>query len=598
MKKKFGFIFQNNSQNAQDFVGRDRIAVSTSYTRSYGFVPDYGRGVEIWDVDGQKYLDLAAGIAVLSTGYSHPHVISEVKDQIDNLVHIGGTDFFPTNQIKLAEKLQEIIPIHNTERPADKRVHIVNSGSEANETALKLARYRRSGREGRSIVLAFYGAFHGRTYGSLSLTASKAIQRSNFSHIPGGVIHLPYPSKFVYDNAPGDLQQSIEFDTVAFIKKYIFKKVSPDQIAAVFVEPIQGEGGYVVPVDHFLPDLREFCNQYGILLVVDEIQSGIGRTGKWIATEHWDVKPDIVTLAKGLGSGFQIGAVVASQQVMNWLPGTHASTYSGHSVSCRAALATLDVIEEERLMENVNTVSAFAIDELKQLQQEFPDIIHRIDGKGLMIGIEFAEPDGNPLPRFRDRVVENCFLKHVLTLGAGKSTLRLAPPLIITIEQMREGLTVLREAIVSALNEPDHIEQSSMIGPDVLIVEDEALIRRSVAATIEKVLPQVNILEAENFDRAKALLETTSNLLLIILDNSLTDDKTDSKGIELLPYIEPHVNQNDTVVIAFTSTMEIADFRQFVLHGVLTDIIEKGSPDNYRQLQQAIETSLKKTLIV
>jgi len=438
MLRQHGVTFHENSEKSQEFVGRDLKSLSSSYTRSYGFVPERGVGVELFDVDGEKYLDLAGGIAVMSTGYSHPTIVKVIQEQVAKYVHIGGTDFFPTAQIELAEMLQQLIPINGAERPSDKRVYIPSTGSGATEAALKLARYQPN----RDAVIAFYGAFHGRSYGSLSLTASKSIQRAKFPHIPSGVYHLPYPGKHSYDNS--DNKQSIEFHPVEFIKKYIFKKVSPDEIAAVFVEPIQGEGGYIVPVDHFLPSLRQFCDEYGILLIVDEIQSGIGRTGTWTATEHWDIKPDIVTLAKGLGSGYQIGAVVAHENIMNWVSGAHASTFSGHELSSRAAIATLQVLQEENLLENVQEVGAFAFEELNKLQAEFP-VIQRVDGMGLMLGIEFENG------KLRDSVVEHCFTRNVITLGAGTSTLRLAPPLIITKEQIAQGIDVIRQSIIAAL---------------------------------------------------------------------------------------------------------------------------------------------------
>ncbi|QPC81173.1 aminotransferase class III-fold pyridoxal phosphate-dependent enzyme [Phototrophicus methaneseepsis] len=444
-----GFVLREPGEKSRDVIQRDIKTLSPSYTRSYGFAVDHGQGAEVWDVDGNRYIDFAAGIAVLSTGYSHPRVVKAITDQAQKYLHIGGTDFFCPKPVELAERLQQIVPIHHT-APEDKLVYFANSGTESIEAALKLARYQ----EGRSHVIAFYGGFHGRTMGSLSLTASKYKQREGYPYIPGGVTHIPYPSRAECDDCGegSDCSDQSWCDAVAFIEKFVLKMVSPSEIAAVVVEPIQGEGGYLVPRDDFFPKLREFCDKHGILLVVDEIQSGVGRSGKFTALEHWGVAADIVCLAKGLGSGMPIGAVVASNKVMGqWVPGAHASTFGGNPVSCAAALATLDVFEEEGLLAHVTELGDYTLDRLTRFKADHP-ILKRIDGKGFMIGLDFVDANGEPAPKLRDAVVNQCYLDGLLTLGCGANGIRFAPPLVLTRELLDEGLMILERAIA-------HIEE-------------------------------------------------------------------------------------------------------------------------------------------
>ncbi|MCU0514729.1 MAG: aminotransferase class III-fold pyridoxal phosphate-dependent enzyme [Anaerolineae bacterium] len=436
------FVFRG--EKSRELAQRDTRTLSPSYTRSYGFAISHGQGAEVWDVDGNRYVDFAAGIAVLSTGYSHPRVVQAIQEQATRYIHIGATDFFCPEPIKLAEKLQQIIPIHRA-RPEDKRVYFANSGTEAIESALKLARYR----EHRSHLIAFYGGFHGRTMGSLSLTASKSKQRGGYPYIPGGVTHVPYPAR----NECGDCHDGESCcsqcwsDAVGFIEKFVFKKVPPQEVAAVVVEPIQGEGGYLVPRDDFFPRLRQMCDKYGILLIADEIQSGVGRTGQWTALEHWGVSADIVCLAKGLGSGVPIGAMVAHNNVMRlWSPGTHASTFGGNPLACAAALATLDIIEEENLMPRADELGRLTMDRLHRFMQDHPSV-RRVDGKGFMIGIDFASASGEPLPDFRDEVVNRCYLNGLLLLGCGTGGVRFAPPLVLTRSLLEEGLDILEHVI-------------------------------------------------------------------------------------------------------------------------------------------------------
>jgi 4-aminobutyrate aminotransferase len=446
-----GFVFREPSEKSRAMVQRDVRTLSPSYTRSYGFVMSHGQGAHAWDVDGNEYIDLAAGIAVLSTGHRHPKIIQAIRDQTEKYVHIGATDFFCPQQIQLAEKLQQITPIHHAAGSDDKLVYFCNSGTEAVEAALKLARYR----EGRKYIIGFYGAFHGRTMGSLSVTASKAIQRAEYSYIPGGVEHVPYPGKWFSEKAKYD---SYDWgDAVAYIEQFLIKRKMPsDEIAAIIVEPIQGEGGYVLPRDDFFPKLRTLCDKYGILLIVDEIQSGIGRTGKWWAMEHTGVKPDIVCTAKGLGSGFPIGAIITHKDVMNnWVPGAHASTFGGNPVACAAALATLEVIEQEGLLENAASVGGYALERLERFRQNHPSI-SRVEGRGLMIGVEFSDPNGQPLNEFRDEIEAQCYLNGLLMLGCGASTVRIAPPLMINQETMSDGLDIFEQVIATL--EEEHWE--------------------------------------------------------------------------------------------------------------------------------------------
>lgn len=440
--ERFGFKFQPDSPKSQAIVERDVKSLSSSYTRSYGLVVDHGKGAEVWDVEGRRYVDIASGIAVLSTGFGHPRIVEAIQKQAERMIHIGGTDFFYEEQVSVAEKLQRIIPINRAENPEDKRIYMCNSGTEAIEAAMKLARYRGGDNGRRKYIIGFYGAFHGRTYGALSLTASKAIQRADYPFLPGGTMHVPYPGKFAYEHS--DNQDDIDFHPTEFIEKYVFKQVDPHEIAAIVCEPIQGEGGYLVPKDDFLQELRTLCDKYGILLVFDEIQSGMGRTGKWLASEHWGVKADIVCMAKGLGSGVPVGAIIAHKDVMErWVPGAHASTFGGNLLACKVAETTIDIIEDEGLLENAAKVGDYTLNRLAEIQKLHPDVIYRIEGKGLMIGVEFASPDGKPLPKLRDDLVDQCFLNGLITLGSGKSTLRIAPALVITEEQMKEALDII-----------------------------------------------------------------------------------------------------------------------------------------------------------
>lgn len=438
-----GFILREPGAKSREVIKRDVNTLSPSYTRSYGFTIDHGKGSELWDVDGSRYIDFAAGIAVLSTGHSHPRVVEAIIEQAQQYLHIGGTDFFCPKPVELAEQLQRLVPIHNT-APSDKLVYFANSGTESVEAALKLARYQ----DGRSHIIAFYGGFHGRTMGSLSLTASKSKQREGYPYIPGGVTHIPYPARNQCEDGAGGW-----CDAVGYIEKFVLKKVPPSEIAAIIVEPIQGEGGYLVPQDDFFSSLRAFCDKHGILIIADEIQSGVGRSGKFCAMEHWDVAADIVCLAKGLGSGMPIGAIVASKEVMGqWTPGTHASTFGGNPVSCAAALATIGVLEDEGLLEHVTELGDYTMKRLHAFMKDHPTL-HRVDGKGFMIGLDFYGANGEPSPAIRDAIVNQCYLDGLITLGCGSYGIRFAPPLVLTKELLDEGLTILEHAIAQVEEE-------------------------------------------------------------------------------------------------------------------------------------------------
>lgn len=444
-----GFIFREPSDVSRQTVQRDVETLSPSYTRSYGFTMAKGRGAEVWDMDGNRFIDFAAGIAVTSTGHAHPQVVKAVQEQAERYLHIGGTDFFEPMAVQLAERLHEVVPIHGAANPDDKLTYFGNSGTEAIEAALKLARYRDAK---RSHIIAFYGGFHGRTMGSLSLTASKYKQRQGYDYIPGGVSHVPFPARDECQNETGCCAQCW-CDTVGFLEHFVFKKVAPSEVAAVIVEPIQGEGGYKVPRADFFPRLRELCDRHGILLVVDEVQSGIARTGEWFAIENFGVAPDIVASAKGIASGMPLSAITAHKDIMSqWVPGAHASTFGGNPVSCAAALATLDVIEDEGLLAHVRELGDHTLERMRAFAEVHP-ALGRVDGLGFMIGMDFVGPEGQPIPAFRDRVVEEAYLGGLLTLGCGASGVRFSPPLVLTRALLDEGLDVLERSIAAVEEE-------------------------------------------------------------------------------------------------------------------------------------------------
>ncbi len=434
--------------NAQANLARDATLISPSYTRAYPFVMSHGQGCLVWDVDGNRFLDFTSGVAVCATGHSHPRVVEAIQRQAEQFIHMAGTDFYYELQVKLAEKLAQITP-----GDFPKRVFFTNSGAESVEAALKLARYH----TGRSRLMSFIGSFHGRTMGALALTGSKAIHRRGFEPLMPGVTHTPYA--YCY-RCPINLSYpSCKLACVDYIEDTLFKRLVPaDEVAAFFVEPVQGEGGYVVPPDGWHQELAALCRKHGILLVADEIQSGIGRTGKWCAIEHWGITPDIVCYAKGIASGLPLGAIVARADIMDWDSGAHANTFGGNPLACAAALATLDVIETEGLLENAARMGDYFKAALRDMQVHHP-CIGDVRGLGLMIAAELVDPaTGDPDPALRDDLVQNCFERGLLVLGCGFNSVRFMPALTIDLPTAEAGLAVfeaaLHEAEVSASLRP------------------------------------------------------------------------------------------------------------------------------------------------
>lgn len=425
---------------AKSLISRDKELLSPSLPRSYGLVIDHALGAEVWDVDGNRFIDFMTGIAVTSTGHCHPEVVRAIKEQSEKFLHICAADFYYQIIVDLAEKLDAIAPFRE-----DAQAFFTNSGAEAVEAAIKLTRYT----TGRQHFIAFFGAFHGRTLGALSLTASKYLHKEGFFPLMPGVTHVPYPDPYHPLLATGEGQDYGEA-VVDFIEHVVLaKKVSPSDVAGVFVEPILGEGGYVVPAPGFFPALRRMCDRYGILLIADEIQSGVGRTGKWWAIQHFGVEPDIVTSAKGIASGLPLGAVIARKSLMTWEPGSHGSTFGGNPVSCAAALATLRLIENEYL-QNAATIGEYLLGQLHEMQARHP-LIGNVRGKGLMIGIEFVQgPQTACSARdLRDQIIQYAFEHGLLLLGAGESVIRLMPPLLIDRALADESLAILDQAVMA-----------------------------------------------------------------------------------------------------------------------------------------------------
>ena len=421
--------------NARAIIERDAKYVSPSYTRDYPFVIARGEGAVVEDVDGNRFLDCAAGIAVNSTGVSHPDVVRAIADQAGKFIHMSGTDFYYEPQVRLAEKLASIAPIDG-----DVRTFFANSGTETTEAAIKLSRYHTK----RQGVIAFLGAFHGRSLGSLALTASKAIQRRGFGPFMPGVHHAPYPDPYRFNGSADACAEAC----LSFLTDQLFVHLaSPDEIAAIVVEPIQGEGGYLVPPPSFLHGLRELTRQHGMLLVVDEVQSGMGRTGRMFACDHIGLRADIVNIAKGIASGLPLGVTCARAEVMTWPPGAHASTFGGNPVSCAAANATIALLEES-LVANAAAVGGYLMDAIRSLADKHP-LIGDVRGKGLMIGIELVQDRVTKVRAVEQRnaLVQAMFRRGVLVLGAGRNALRLAPPLVLSKAQADSVVRVLDEAL-------------------------------------------------------------------------------------------------------------------------------------------------------
>ncbi len=422
---------------ARKVLEKDQRFVSQSYTRVYPLVAKRARGVWVEDADSNRFLDFTSGIAVCNTGHCHPRVVEAIHRQAEELIHMSGSDFYYDLQSTLASRLAEITP-----GSKEKRVFFGNSGAEAIEASLKLARYHTK----RPRVLAFLGAFHGRTMGALSLTASKAIHERGFSPLLPGVTHVPYA--YCY-RCPYHHQQraGCSLACVEWIRDDLFKRsIPPEEVAAIFVEPIQGEGGYIVPPPEFHQKLFDLAQEFGILFVADEVQSGMGRTGKMMAIEHWGVIPDIIAVAKGVASGMPLGATISQSEVMDWVPGSHASTFGGNPISCRAALTTIDLLQEG-LIQNAERVGDYILENLREFQKR-SHLIGDVRGKGLMIGLELVKDPETKEKAIeeRGRIIRACFEKGLLILGAGENVIRLSPPLIITKEEADTALTILEEA--------------------------------------------------------------------------------------------------------------------------------------------------------
>jgi 4-aminobutyrate aminotransferase len=424
--------------NAKRVLAGDEKYISPSYTRSYPMVAKQGRGMIVRDVDGNEFLDFSAGIAVNSTGHCHPQVVAAIQKQAGELIHMSGTDFYYESMITLAERLSKIAPMRGPHK-----IYYGNSGTEAIECALKLARYHTK----RQNVIAFFGAFHGRTMGALSLTASKPQQKRRFSPLVPGVTHVRYPD--VYRDAGSENPEKFALSCARVIEDKLFRTtLPPEEVAAIFVEPVQGEGGYVVAPDVFLQELRRICDRHGILLVADEIQSGVGRTGKWWAFEHAGVEPDILCIAKGIASGMPLGVTISKAEIMDWAPGSHASTFGGNPVCIAAALATLEVIEQEGLLRNSSEVGNHMLKRMADWPAKHP-LVGDVRGRGLMLGVELVKDKRTKeyAAAERDRIVQAAFERGVLFLGCGPSTIRIAPPLIVTKAEADLGLEALEEAI-------------------------------------------------------------------------------------------------------------------------------------------------------
>jgi 4-aminobutyrate aminotransferase len=417
-------------------IARDTQVTSPSYPRDYPFVMSHGRGTEVWDVDGNRFLDFAAGIAVCATGHAHPAVVAAVREAAGKFLHISS-DYWHEGMTALCERLAALAPMGEPVMS-----FLCQSGTESVEGALKLARYV----TGRQRIIAFLGAFHGRTMGSLALTSSKYTQQAGFAPVMPGVTHVPYPNTYRPLFAGSDQGRAV----LDYIRMLFERNLPATEVAAIVIEPIQGEGGYLVPPDGFLAGLRQICDEHGIFLVFDEVQSGVGRSGRMFACEHSGVRPDIMTLAKGLGSGLPIGAIVAKRQIMQqWKKGAHGNTFGGNPISCAAANTTLDLVRDQYVA-NAARVGAHFVARLKELAKSTP-CIGDVRGRGLMLGIELIKPDGSPARSLCDALLHRGYHNGLLLLSCGVSTLRFMPPLCVTEAEVDEAIVILRKSLDEAL---------------------------------------------------------------------------------------------------------------------------------------------------
>ncbi len=426
---------------AREILERDSKVISPSYVRFYPLVVERGEGSLLYDVDGNVYIDLNSGLGVMNVGHAHPEVVEAIKRQAEKLLHYSNTDFYYEESVKFAEKLVSIAPGN-----FGKKVFFSNSGTESVEAAIKLARWRTK----RQYVIGFIGAFHGRTYGSLSITSSKPVQRAGFSPLVPGIVHVPYPYSYrcPFGASPDDPEECAN-RTIAFIEDWVFGKfVPPEEVAAFIFEPIQGEGGYIVPPENFIPQLRKLANEHGILLIDDEVQAGMGRTGKWWAIQHFGVDPDILTSAKALGGGLPIGATIAREDVMTWPGGSHASTFGGNPVSCASGLATINVIEREKLVERAAALGDKVMKLLNEWKEKY-EIVGDVRGKGLMIGIEIVKDKTSrkKAPDLAQEIMMRAWKSGVAIITAGVNALRIFPPLNIEEEYLFKALEIVEDKI-------------------------------------------------------------------------------------------------------------------------------------------------------
>jgi len=422
---------------ARKLINQDRTYVSPSYTRYYPLVVEKAKGLWVHDVDGNIFLDFTAGIAVCATGHCHPRVIKAIKKQADLLLHMSGTDFYYRPQIVLAKKLANLMPGEGA-----KKVYFGNSGAEAVEAAFKLARWHTK----RELNLAFYGAFHGRTMGALSLTASKTIQKKHYNPLVPGITHIPYA--YCYRCPYNLCYPECELGCVQWVEDTLFRTtIPPEEVATIFVEPIQGEGGYIVPPPEFHRKMNDIAQKYGILYVADEVQSGMGRTGKMFAMEHFGVDPDIIALAKGIASGMPLGALTARAEIMDWEAGSHASTFGGNPVSCMAALSTIELLEEG-LMENAAVQGNRLMDGLVKLQQSH-ECMGDVRGKGLMVAVEFVKDRETKEPgrTWRNDIIKHAFQKGLLLLGCGENSIRFSPSLTVNTAEIDKCLSIFDDVV-------------------------------------------------------------------------------------------------------------------------------------------------------
>lgn len=422
---------------AKQIIDRDAAVLSPSYTRSYPLVAHKGEGAIIEDVDGNRFLDMNAGIAVVATGHCHPKIVDAIQRQAAQLIHMSGTDFYYENMVRLAEKLARLAPGGGA-----RRVYFGNSGTEAMEAAIKLARYH----TGRDKFIGFLGAFHGRTMGSLSITASKTVQRERFGPLVPGVHHIPFA--YCYRCAYGKQPETCAVECVKVIEETLVRHILPKQeLAGIVLEPIQGEGGYVVPPQKFFDELQAVAQRLGVLIVADEVQSGMGRTGRMWASDHFALAPDILAVAKGIASGMPLGAMIARADVMQWRPGAHASTFGGNPVAIEAALATVELLEQE-LVDNAARIGEHMMNRMREWPFRFPNV-GDVRGRGLMIGVEFVKNQGTKerYPELRDQLEQMAFQRGVLVLGCGPNNMRLCPPLVITRDQADFAMDTLEDCL-------------------------------------------------------------------------------------------------------------------------------------------------------